>query len=65
MCNEKKLDKLKAQYLIVKAQRLNKNNKGTSNNNDLTYYFCEECKAYHTANIKDYVVKPSVLNKYK
>jgi hypothetical protein len=44
-CHKKKLDELKAMMIVAYAQSNRNNN---FSRRECRYYYCEECKAYHT-----------------
>lgn len=44
-CTKKKLDCIKAMLIIANAQKKTQKN---WNRNEIRYYFCSECNAYHT-----------------
>jgi hypothetical protein len=48
-CNKKKLDEIKAMLIIASAQSSNNSN---HKRKELRYYYCKECKAYHTTSKK-------------
>lgn len=43
-CSKKKLDKIKAMLIIAK----NSNGNSNSNRQEKRYYYCAECKSWHT-----------------
>ena len=49
MCNKKKLDKIKAMFIVANAQ---KSTQKDFNRKEVRIYFCEKCKAYHTTSKK-------------
>ena len=48
-CNKKKIDKVKALLIIANAQKQTQRN---FKRKEIRYYYCEECKAYHTTSKK-------------
>jgi len=49
-CNKKKLDLIEAMFIIAKAQS---NTQKNFNRQEIRYYFCKHCKAYHTTKQKE------------
>lgn len=48
-CKKKKVDKIKAMLIIANAQKATQKD---FSRNETRYYFCDECKAYHTTSKK-------------
>ena len=48
-CVKKKLDRIKALFIISQAQKQSKLN---FNRNERRFYWCSECKSYHTTSKK-------------
>lgn len=44
-CKKKKLDKIKAMLIIANS---NKSSQSSFNRKEKRWYWCNECKAYHT-----------------